>query len=349
MGKILDYHAPFSEFAKLNFVNCFSSAYMFCEGMKGEDDYDCKKRRGEACDGCGRCRKSSFGLQEDVFFWFDTLCGRSSLRQNFEGTPTEMQSRLGETAESGMGERETVDFLFGLAGYEYKEITEPREFESAVRDFIDAGRPLIADTGDGEGRFRVISGYESDTPVCPDFQKAQKPPEKPLAYADIRRLFAFVKKIDARYGLKDGLKRVVSVMEYNESAGLWKEFEDRLGWYGEKGMRGLSPEQMKERMKRVNDAMWHTFNSHNFAEVFRDRTFKETQSGEYDRLCAVVAPTYGYTHDLAWALIGLYEQLDWSKFYAFGIAEMVQLALSQIHKNDVRVLGEIKSIIAQFV
>ncbi len=99
-------------------------------------------------------------------------------------------------------------------------------------------------------------------------------------------------------------------------------------------------------MKRVSDTMWHTFNSHNFAEVFRQRSVEELKKPELDDICRKIGgPYYGYTHDLAWALIGLEECADWTKHAAGYFGEMIDLTIRQIQKNDIAVLEEIKRAI----
>jgi len=54
-------------------------------------------------------------------------------------------------------------------------------------------------------------------------------------------------------------------------------------------------------------------------------------------LCKEIGgPCFGYTYDLAWALIGLNELVDWSTHYACGWGEMVELTLDRIKQNDVQ-------------
>jgi hypothetical protein len=59
----------------------------------------------------------------------------------------------------------------------------------------------------------------------------------------------------------------------------------------------------------------------------------------------ISGPCYGYTHDLAWALIGLEACADWTQHAVGYFGEMVELTISQIAKNDEIVLGEIKKAI----
>ena len=76
-------------------------------------------------------------------------------------------------------------------------------------------------------------------------------------------------------------------------------------------------------------------------------TIKPT-SFEIKELCANIGSScYGYTHDRAWALIGLNEctRDAWDSHYACGWSEMIEMVLTQINKNDIAVLDAIKRII----
>lgn len=53
----------------------------------------------------------------------------------------------------------------------------------------------------------------------------------------------------------------------------------------------------------------------------------------------------GYTHDLAWALIGLEECADWTKHAAYYFGEMVELTLDRIKKNDIEILDAVNKMI----
>jgi hypothetical protein len=105
---------------------------------------------------------------------------------------------------------------------------------------------------------------------------------------------------------------------------------------------------MKARMKRIADTMWHTFNCHNFAEVFRQYR-NGSNASAYENICdmkklrdpalhdlwnQIGGPCNGYTHDLAWALIGVEECADWTKHAAGYFGEMVELTISRISRND---------------
>lgn len=132
-----------------------------------------------------------------------------------------------------------------------------------------------------------------------------------------------------------------------------------MGLYTADSLNRCNPDEKKARMKRVADTMWHTFNCHNFAEVFRKyrdggdasvydmigdmKKLRNTQLKElWDEISG---PCCGYTHDLAWALIGLEACADWSQHAAGYFGEMVELTISQIAKNDERAFQIINKVI----
>ena len=135
-------------------------------------------------------------------------------------------------------------------------------------------------------------------------------------------------------------------MKYNSSENLWDGYMEKMGLYTSDSLSKAGLDEKKARMKRVSDTMWHTFNSHNFAEVFRQRCFEELENPELDDICIKIGgPYYGYTHDLAWALIGLEECADWTKHTAGYFGEMIELTIHQILKHDIVVLEEVKRAI----
>ena len=79
---------------------------------------------------------------EGIFFLFDTMCGRSSLRCRFDGELTEIHRTICEIGFYDGGAQDNIDFLFGFAGYAYSKITEG--FDRAIAASMDAGRPAIA-------------------------------------------------------------------------------------------------------------------------------------------------------------------------------------------------------------
>jgi hypothetical protein len=275
MNNQLQFKIPFTGFSWMGFINAFTSVYMFVDGISGDDDYDSKKKRGEPCDGCGNCRNSTDKLQEQRYHMLDTMTGRSSLRCRFDGTPTEMQALIGDSEVCDDELEYTTNFLFGFAGYEYRRVTE--DFLTEIKASVDAGKPAIAYLKDTSNTpCRVIIGYDSDALIEPDYTNAQNKPETAVTLDEIAALYVFGEKITPKYTVKDGLERIVRVMEYNEREKLWDDYIERIHWYGgTNGMNSVSPEECAARWKRVNSTMWHTFNTHNFRETFINRVTPE--------------------------------------------------------------------------
>jgi len=197
--------------------------------------------------------------------------------------------------------------------------------------------------------------------ICPDFTNAQRKPEHAPAYDELDALYIIGEKTEPRYTLMDGLKRILYVMEYNQAERLWSGYTEKMGLYTSDSLSHCNADEKKTRMKRVAETMWHTFNCHNFAEVFR-KYRDDSNASVYDSIGdmkklrdpalkelwdKISGPCFGYTHDLAWALIGLDECADWSRHAAGYFGEMVELTLSQIAKNDEEALDAIKEAIAK--
>lgn len=363
MRNELAFKVPFSGFCRTTFINCFASTYMFLEDLAaGGSDYECKQMAGKSCDSCGHCAgggSTPISRQESYFFLFDTMCGRSSLRCRFDGAPTEMQKMICEGDFYDGGTEDNIAFLFGFAGYAYRKLTEADAFQGAIIASVDAGVPVIAKVKEGEARFRVITGYDGRALICPDFTNAQHRPTGAPSYCELDALYIICEKTAPHYTLIDGLKRIRKVMTHTIREDLWGGYTEKMGLYTADSLSRASLDEKKARMKRVAETMWHTFNCHNFAEVFRKYRAGGDASA-YDAIsdmkklrspeCAALwdrigGPLYGYTHDLAWALIGLEACADWTKHAAGYFGEMVELTLSQIARNDAEVLAAIERAI----
>ena len=337
----LPFNIPFTGFSDLDFISVLSSVTLYLEGVTGSDTYDCPKEAAGSCTGCGNCRNSLHTTHEQTYFLLDTMCGRSSLRCRFDDTPTEMQNWIDE--KDGCGSSDNIDFLFGFIGYDYRIVVDKAAFADEITRSIEQNHPVIARVSGSHGRFRVITGQDGDRLLEPDYKGAQNLPEQSITYAEIERLYSIGEKIPRRFTETDGLKRIEKIMEYNETAGLWDEYQQKMGWYG--GMDSIPPEERAVRMKRTADTMWHTFNCHNFAEVFRNRITDTLKQPDYDEIQKIINPSYGYTHDLAWSLIGWNDVTDWVKPHigiVNGYAEAVQLILGRIQQNDRDVLAAVK-------
>ena len=339
--KKLNFTIPFTGFSDLDFISVLSSVVLYLENITGASGYDCPRETTGSCTGCGNCKKSINRIHEQTYFLLDTMCGRSALRCRFDDTPTEMQNWIAE--KDGCGSADNIDFLFGFIGYDYRVVTDKAAFADEITRSIEQNHPVIARVSGSHGRFRVITGQEGDRLLEPDYKGAQNLPEQSITYTEIERLYSIGEKIPRRFTETDGLKRIEKIMEYNETAGLWDEYQQRMGWYG--GMDAIPPEERAVRMKRTADTMWHTFNCHNFAEVFRNRITDTLKQPDYDEIQKIINPSYGYTHDLAWSLIGWNDVTDWVKPHigiVIGYAEAVQLILGRIQQNDRDVLAAVK-------
>lgn len=143
MENRLAFDIPFSGFSGMTFLNCFATNYVFMEGMSlSRGDYSCNKRKTGVCDGCGNCKNTPEKAQEKAFMLFDLVCGHSSLRCRFDGVPTDMEKMICERDFYDCGTNETIDYLFGYAGYEYRAASDIGGFLSDIRASVDAGRPV---------------------------------------------------------------------------------------------------------------------------------------------------------------------------------------------------------------
>ena len=113
-----------------NFIYCFTSVYMFIEGLEITDDAH-KHDNGHPCHGCGQCGHP----RAKYIQLFETLCGRSATRCKYDGEPSEMQKMIGcYKIGNYFGQHiytdytaETIDFLFGLTGFEYHTYADKNE------------------------------------------------------------------------------------------------------------------------------------------------------------------------------------------------------------------------------
>jgi len=323
MKNSINFNIPFSGFQGTTFLNCFTSVYMFLENTP--------------CD-----------QQEKHFFLLGTMCGHTSLRFRYNGEPTEMEKLLCVRDFYDCGGDYAMEFLFGFTGYDYGQMINPADFKEEIISSINAGKPLIVGTKSNADQYRVIIGYDGDKLLSPEYSNAQRPPENPPSYDDIEVLYVFGDKIPPRFGLLDGLKRIVQVMEYNISENLWGTYLDKFSSYHptSDSFMKADTEEKKARMKRLQKSMWDVMNTHNFCEVFRNCHHDDLRNPSLDELRNKIGgPFYGYTHDLSAALITLADQADWAHYYAHFYGEMIELTLSQIAKNDAEVLDAIKQMI----
>ena len=327
--KKLDFNVLFVGFKPTDFINCFAAVHTCLGGAQEKND--------------------------DLFFLFDTLSGRNSIRYRFDGKPTEMETLIGDLVsdEANDGTDYTVDFLFGFAGYEHRKITEPDAFKAAIVASIDAGRPIIAKVKTGKGRFRVIIGYDGDNLLEPSYENSLRwhpRSTEAITYGAMEALHIVGDKIKPRYTLVDGLERIRRVMEYNADEKIWGSFLEKLTFphAAQKGdgWDDADTEERKTRMKRLASNGW-TMNAYSFASGFRNPVFKELQNPELDELLGRITFIYGETFDLDYSLIAIAECANWGhRAYEGGfVGTIVQLAIEKIQKNEEEVLEIVKRAI----
>ena len=122
-------------------------------------------------------KRSVQQVREKYFFLFDTVCSRSSLHLRFEETPTETDRLINERDDDDGGAADNIDFLFSFAGYRYRAVTDAAVFRDEAAASISRNSPMIAQLKESCVPFAVITGYEEDRLLCPDFKCAQKSPD----------------------------------------------------------------------------------------------------------------------------------------------------------------------------
>ena len=324
--KKLDFTAPFCGFMILEFINCFSAVYAHLESIQEN--------------------------QEQFFFLFDTMCGRSAVRYRFDGEPTGPAKRIGVTDEDNRGTNDTMDFLFGFAGYAYRKITDAAAFKDEIITAIDAGKPVIAKVKAGKGRFRVITGYDGKKLIEPSYNESlrwHKEPKKATKHGDIEALIIVGDKIQPRYTLIDGLRRIVEVMEYNSREKPWESWIEQFTYFPPTHIKNFYEVDNKEkqaRMKKLGDIMW-TMDGYSFQNAFNNHNlYEELQNPALTAL--KIGDPYGQNFDLYYSLIGLAECADWKKHSFSGgfVGEIAVLALRKIQENEEAVLETVKQAIA---
>ena len=261
MKNALDFKAPFSCMVpNLNFINSFASAYVHMEGISGKVARKC----GNVKHGlCGACK---------TFQWFAAMTGESFTRRHYGAAPTEMQKQIGNFGDCLCCTDDTVDYLFGFAGYAYKKITDPGAFKAAVIASIDGGRPVLAET---KMHVQLITGYSGSRLICPDYKYAQKAPKKPPKYSEIVALYIFGEKCAPRYKPIDGLRRSVRMLECNINEKVWDGYIEEIrgkimlapdvDWNKES-----KPEEQEKVLEELKQAAWSAWGVWNFLCAFED-------------------------------------------------------------------------------
>ena len=268
MKNKIEYPTHFSNLEKPNFIQHFASAYMIIEATKYPETIFYTPETDGWCCGCSGpndCKNDNIAHKRCLFFaLFNTICGNSSMRRRFDGSPTEMQRLIGDTEDGDCGSDFTVDFLFGYTGYEYREITDPAAFKNEITASVDKGSPVIAKVKSSPARFRLVMGYDGDNLIVHN--------KEGLIYDETEALYIFGEKSTRRYTLKDGLENIRRVMEYNISEKLWDEYLIKLGGWDEfpskDGLDKADRDEKKVRAKHMADTCMYMYNICTFNGAF---------------------------------------------------------------------------------
>lgn len=331
----LNFTLPFSGFNSLTFINCFASVYMFLENVEFKNEYECPAKEGKGCNGCGNCNESAGKKQEDFYFLFDTMSGRSSVRPDFDNTYKDIDSNP-----------ETIDFLMKLTGYTYSTIKD--DFASAIKNSVDNGYPAFVrmkDTSNGD--FRVITGYDGESLIMADPKGAQRNPNIP-AYSDIDEIVIITGKGEPVYTFADGLKRIRDVMTGNRENKIWEGCIQKFMYWDEK-LQDADFDEIKRRVKRISDMSWYNFNCHNFAETFRHKIWKPMQDERLNEVYRQIDESYDNSHTRNWQIIGLNDCRDWSSRryneLEWGYCTCIVQCLEKLREYDKEVLAAIEEAI----
>jgi len=341
--KKLDFPYPFSGFRDLDFTNCFTGVYMYLEGIQGIEDFECAKKHGRPCDGCGNCGGQTLqNLQGQFFFLFDTVSGRSATVRGWGNKPTAIFQEIYDTEDM-------VDFIMGYAGYGYERHTE--NLMEHIRAAVDGGAPALVRLKregpylDGKGdSFRVIIGYDGNKLRMANPRGANNKPKKAPKRNEIDSVYVITGKAQRKYTLPDALRRIRRVMEFDRETGAWGEYIRAFEKYWDR-LKGHSLQELKQLHKNAwEGAIW---NCHNFAETFRvvkgppvdeNWIWAELRNPALESLCLRIDWAYDNSHTHQWQLRSLYETRSWKKKYynemEWGMCENAATVLRLIKEDD---------------
>ncbi len=334
MKKALEFKFPFFQWSDLDFYNCFASVYLYLENIND-----------------GRVNVK----QERLCYFWKTLRGGTVLRHRWEGvtegnpwsidinTCTKMQ-------RENLLEKDTdevIDYTIGFSGYSYSKLTS--DFKKHIYASIDAGKPVMARMKNTDhGSFRVITGYDGDALLCPDFSTANNPPDCDPVYDDIANLYVFGEKIKPKYTFIDVLNNIKKVMEYNLSEKLWDEYIQKFDYINEK-LGQADIDEVKKRFQILGDTMNYTFNCHEFQQAFADTSLLQTLGLDVEHLQSFLSVVNGVgsatdiIHTRGWQGSALSNRIDWNKWNGdqddFGLCSLAVQTLESIKECDLQILS----------
>lgn len=358
--KPADYDFQFSGFRGLDFTNCFTSLYLYLEGIRGVDDYDCAKKRGEPCrhPGCHhRCSLTLHNHAGQHFFLFDTVSGRSAAVHGWGGKPTDVYREIYDSDDM-------VDFVMGYAGYAYEKYAE--DLADRIRASLDNGIPVLARlkkdkpyTDLKSDSFRIIIGYDGNKLRAPEPKGAQKARKRAPKLREIDSVYVITGRTERKYTLLDALRRIKRVMDADRGAKVWDDYIHAFEDYHNK-LQQLGRKEFKRLFEFAH--MGTTWNCHNFVEAFRTycmnpqcperfetRVWDELKDPRLGELCNRIDYVYDDSHTRQWQLHSLYETRNWRKKYYsgldWGMCETAADILRKIKKDDDACYGAVCEMI----
>jgi len=340
--KKIDFIYPFTGWIGLDLPNCFASLHMFMQKIEGNDEYECKAKNGQKCDGCGNCKNTLRGQHERFWFTFDTVSGRTATITGWENTNTDIFNEVYNTDDS-------LDFLMGYNGYSYEKYTDKSVFNKKIIETIDKNTPVLVRTKIDENiaypqqnEFSIIIGYDDEKFIIPDTIN----PKIELNIENIEQIYIITDKIKQKYNNIDVLKRLKHIMETNRKNGEWDKYIDAFSKYWDKS-QNLDIEQLKQKFWFLHRGM--IWNCHNFSEasgIWDELKKFEKFKPALDRM--FVACDLSHTHQ--WQGMSLWTTRDWSKkFYnevEWGMFENAIQVLKLVKEDDEVIYQSIYEILA---
>ena len=292
----------FSAFGDLNFINCFSSCYLYVNKINDTNNDDCSFVASGMCDGCGHCNNNN--LISGMQWFFETIVGNTVTRGCFNEEFRQVHHR---------NNFETIDFLLQFAGLEY--VIHKTDMAAITANSIERGYPVFARMkNEGNNEFHLIIGYNENTgemmAVGTD-GKNGRPKNSPL-WAEIEEIIIITKKREPTKNLIDVFQRIINVLENNvKQGGLW---DDCIQGFTFKGGIKIEMEELERRFKAMREAAFHNFNSHFFAEQFRKPVYDPLKDSRLDDVRRKIDKICDTAHLRNWQMVSLYEfRGEWSK------------------------------------
>ena len=101
-------------------------------------------------------------------------------------------------------------------------------------------------------------------------------------------------------------------------------------------------------MRKLTDAMWCAWNSHNFGQTFRIRIHEEMRDPALHELWEGIVDRCARIHDHAHAVNYLNGRIDWENIHASprsGVGDMLRMTVERVKETDVELLALVRRAI----